>query len=224
MQQQENHVGRRRFLSRLASGVLVAVSAGPAFAEEMDRVRTPRQTEGPFYPDRLPLDRDNDLIVVSGGLTPAVGQVTHLSGRILDARGGPIRGAVIEIWQVDNNGAYLHTQDPHAGRRDRNFQGYGRFETGSTGEYRFRTIKPVAYPGRTPHIHVKVSRGGEELLTTQCYVRGEPQNARDGVLRGIRDPAARESVIVSFDPVSGSKIGELAARFDVVLGWTPPSA
>ena len=106
-------------------------------------------------------------------------------------------------------------------RRDGNFQGFGRFLTGTTGEYYFRTIKPVAYPGRTPHIHVKVRRAGAELLTTQCYIQGEPQNDRDGVLRGIRDAKARESVIVPFTPVPTSTAGELQARFDVVLGLTP---
>lgn len=189
------------------------------FAEEL--VRTPAQTEGPFYPDHLPLDKDNDLLKVGDDTTPAVGQVTQLSGRILDARGEPIRGAVVEIWQVDNNGAYLHSKDPRNASRDKHFQGYGKFETGSTGEYRFRTIKPVPYPGRTPHIHFKIRKGEKELLTTQCYIKGEAGNARDGVYAGIRDPRARESVTVAFASIPDSKIGELAARFDIVLGITP---
>jgi protocatechuate 3,4-dioxygenase beta subunit len=211
---------RRRFLTGLALGTVAAAFTIPGvFAEEL--VRTPRQTEGPFYPDRLPLDKDNDLLIVSKSLTPAVGEVTHLSGRILDGRGEPVRNALIEIWQVDNNGVYLHSRGGDPARRDRNFQGYGRFETGSTGEYRFRTIKPVPYPGRTPHIHVKVSKGDRELLTTQCYVKGEPLNERDGVLRVIRDPKERASVIVPFVPVKDSRAGELAARFDIVLGYTP---
>ena len=214
-------LGRRRFLTRLASGVFVAVGGAAAFAEELERTRTPRQTEGPFYPDRLPLDRDNDLIIVSNSLTPAVGVVTNLTGRILDARGNPVKGAVIEIWQVDGNGAYLHSGDRAGGNRDKNFQGFGRFETGSAGAYRFRTIKPVPYPGRTPHIHVKVKKGDRELLTTQVYVKGHPQNDRDGVLRGIRDARARASVMADFVPVKDSRAGELAARFDIVLGWTP---
>lgn len=229
MQQHETFAGpnqsgfnRRGFLTRLASGLLIASAAGgAAFAEEL--VRTPWQTEGPFYPRELPLDRDNDLIIVNKAITPAVGEVTHLSGRILDARGNPFKGAVIEIWQVDHNGVYLHGGSDNSSGRDKNFQGFGRFETASTGAYRFRTIKPVPYPGRTPHIHVKVKKGGSELLTTQVYVRGEPQNTRDGVLRSIRDPKARESVVVNFAPIPGSKIGELAAKFDIVLGLTPPA-
>jgi protocatechuate 3,4-dioxygenase beta subunit len=210
--------GRRAFLSTLALGA-AAFSARGAFAEEL--VRTPRQTEGPFYPDKLPLDTDNDLLIVNDSITPAVGEVTHLGGKVLDARGEPVRNALVEIWQVDGNGVYLHSHSGGRSRRDPNFQGFGRFLTGSTGEYYFRTIKPVAYPGRTPHIHFKVKRGSKELLTTQCYVRGEPGNARDGVLRGIRDPKARESVQVAFTPVNGSRIDELAARFDIVLGVTP---
>ena len=190
-----------------------------AFAQEL--TRTPRQTEGPFYPADLPLDSDNDLLVVNDSITPAVGAVTHLGGRILDARGEPVRDAVVEIWQVDGNGVYLHPGSDNAGRRDKNFQGFGRFVTGSTGEYRFRTIRPVRYPGRTPHIHFAVRTKGRDKFTTQCYVRGEPGNERDSVLAWIQDPRARESVVVDFAPVKGSKIGELAARFDIVLGFTP---
>lgn len=208
---------RRRLLRAAALGA-AALSVPGAFAEEL--VRTPRQTEGPFYPDHLPLDTDNDLLIVGDSTTAAVGEVTHLSGRVLDARGEPIRGAVVEIWQVDKSGAYLHTGSANRAARDKNFQGFGRFQTGSTGEYRFRTIKPVPYPGRTPHIHFAVKVKGRETFTTQCYVKGEPGNARDGVLRGIRDPKAREAVMVDFAPMKGSRIGELAARFDIVMGFT----
>ena len=209
---------RRRFLQTLAAGAAFYAVPG-AFAEAL--VRTPAQTEGPFYPDKLPLDTDNDLLVINDGITPAVGEVTFLSGRVLDARGDPIRGAVVEIWQVDHHGAYLHSGTSNAEKRDRNFQGFGRFLTGASGEYLFRTIKPVAYPGRTPHIHMAVKLRGRPKFTTQCYVAGEPQNERDGVLRRIEDPRVRASVIVPFAPLAGAKAGELAARFNVVLGVTP---
>jgi protocatechuate 3,4-dioxygenase beta subunit len=214
---------RRRFLGLITSGAMGLAASGlyvpGAFAQAL--VETPRQTEGPFYPDRLPLDTDNDLVILGDRLTPAVGDVTHLSGRVLDLQGNPLRNMTVEIWQVDNHGAYLHSRTNNASQRDQNFQGFGRFETSSSGEYRFRTIKPVPYPGRTPHIHMKVKRGDRDLLTTQCYVKGHPQNERDGVLRGIRDSRARESVIVDFTPLPGSRAGELAARFDIVLGLTP---
>ena len=209
---------RRRFITRLA--LTSALFAAPgAFAEEL--IRTPSQTEGPFYPDHLPLDTDNDLILLNDSLTPAVGEVTWLSGRVLDAKGDPIRNAAVEIWQCDAKGVYLHSKSNNAAKRDANFQGFGRFVTGSTGEYLFRTIKPVAYPGRTPHIHFAVKFKGRDKFTTQCYVKGESQNDRDGVLRGIRDTKARESVIVPFAPVKNSKAGELAAKFDIVMGFTP---
>jgi protocatechuate 3,4-dioxygenase beta subunit len=188
------------------------------FAEEL--ARTPRQTEGPFYPDHLPLDTDNDLIIVNNSITPAVGEVTWVSGRILDTRGEPLQNALVEIWQCDNSGVYLHTKDTHA-TRDKNFQGFGRFLTGSTGEYLFRTIKPVSYPGRTPHIHYKVRRNGKELLTTQCYIKGHPQNERDGVWKSLGNPKARDLVSVDFTPLKDSRAGELTARFDIVLGLTP---
>jgi protocatechuate 3,4-dioxygenase beta subunit len=190
-----------------------------AFAEELSI--TPKQTEGPFYPDRLPLDTDNDLLIVNDGITPAVGEITHLTGKILDARGEPIRNALVEIWQVDGNGVYLHTADARRGGQDSNFQGFGRFLTGAKGEYYFRTVKPVPYPGRTPHIHFAVKSKGREKFTTQCYIQGEKSNERDGVYRSVRDPKARESITVDFAPIKNSKIGELAANFDIVLGYTP---
>jgi protocatechuate 3,4-dioxygenase beta subunit len=211
---------RRGFLGGLASGV-VAFSARGAFAEEL--TRTPRQTEGPFYPDKLPLDTDNDLLIINDSITPAVGEVTHLSGRILDAKGEPIRNALVEIWQVDAKGAYLHSRSGNRDKRDPNFQGFGRFLTASSGEYYFRTIKPIPYPGRTPHIHFAVKVKGQEKFTTQCYIKGHPGNARDFILQSIRDTKARDSVLVDFAPVKGSRIGELAGRFDLVLGFTPGS-
>ena len=209
---------RRRFLNQLSLGAILFAVPG-AFAEEL--IRTPPQTEGPFYPDKLPLDTDNDLIVVNDSITPAVGEITWLTGRILNPKGQPVRNALVEIWQVDNNGIYLHSGSNRRAQRDSNFQGFGRFLTGSTGEYHFRTIKPVRYPGRTPHIHFAIKIRGQEKFTTQCYVQGEPQNERDGILNSIRDAKARKSVIVPFAPLQGSRIGELAAHFDIVLGLTP---
>ncbi len=210
---------RRRFLSGLAVSAATFLPTG-AFADEL--VRTPPQTEGPFYPDKLPLDTDNDLLIVNDGITQAVGEITHLSGRVLDARGEPIRNAVVEIWQVDHEGSYLHSHGTNpSGKRDSNFQGFGRFLTGSTGEYYFRTIKPVAYPGRTPHIHFAVKMKGRDKYTTQCYVKGEPKNNGDGVLNEIKDAKQRASVIVPFAPVKDSRIGELTAKFEIVLGFTP---
>ncbi|MGV3608126.1 MAG: intradiol ring-cleavage dioxygenase [Planctomycetaceae bacterium] len=209
---------RRQWVATCTAGGLSLFVPG-VFAEELQK--TPSQTEGPFYPNKLPLDTDNDLLVVNDSINPAVGEVTHLSGRILDIHGKPLRNTVVEIWQVDNQGAYLHTGSGNAEKRDKNFQGFGRFLTGSTGEYYFRTIKPVAYPGRTPHIHFAVYRKGSPKFTTQCYINGEERNEKDGVIRGIRDEKAKASVMVDFAPIPDSKIGELSAKFDIVLGVTP---
>jgi protocatechuate 3,4-dioxygenase beta subunit len=213
-------LGRRQLLIRLASGLLVPALTGEAWADALQQ--TPWMTEGPFYPYRaLPLDRDNDLLIVGNSPTPAVGAVTHLTGRILDTGGMPLRGATIEIWQTDGNGVYLASRGQDRGF-DPNFQGYGRFETDATGAYRFRTIQPVVYPGRSaPHVHVKVVVKGRPALTTQLFVAGHPGNARDMVYRQLRGADARAAVTREFAPVVGSKIGERAVAFDIVVGATP---
>jgi protocatechuate 3,4-dioxygenase, beta subunit len=222
MTNQKNQTSRRKFLQAAAAstaGVSLAWWTTPgAFAEALQL--TPRQTEGPFYPDHLPLDTDNDLIIVNDNITPAIGEITHLSGKLVDSKGDPIRNAVIEIWQVDGNGVYLHSRSAGE-KRDANFQGFGRFLTGNSGEYYFRTVKPVPYPGRTPHIHFKVKGAGKREFTTQCYIKDHPQNERDGIYRGIREPKARESITVDFKPLKHAKTGELEAKFDIVLGATP---
>jgi protocatechuate 3,4-dioxygenase, beta subunit len=212
---------RRGFLFNMAGAASALFTVPGAFAEEL--ARTAAQTEGPFYPDKLPLDTDNDLLVVNNAATPAVGEVTWLSGRILGPTSSPVRNAMVEIWQADGHGAYLHTKTSNADKRDRNFQGFGKFLTGSSGEYLFRTIKPVPYPGRTPHIHFSVKTPGHDKFVTQCYIKGEPRNATDGVLKALKDEKAKETLMVSFAPMAGSRIGELTARFDIVLGFTPQS-
>ena len=208
---------RRRFLKQAAWTAALCTVPG-LLAEEL--FRTPAQTEGPFYPDHLPLDTDNDLLIVNDSLTPAAGQVTWLSGRILDSRGEPMRNVLVEIWQCDQQGVYLHSKDTHA-KRDSHFQGFGRFLTGSKGEYLFRTIKPVPYPGRTPHIHFALKMKGHDKWTTQCYVQGEPGNEKDGIYQGLKSPKERQAVTVPFTPIPGSRVEELAAHFDIVMGFTP---
>jgi protocatechuate 3,4-dioxygenase beta subunit len=211
---------RREFFKQVGGAALAGmlVEAPGAFAEQL--TLTPEQTEGPYYPTSLPLDTDNDLVVINDALTSAVGQITYVSGRVLTPSGDPVRNAYVEIWHADNSGAYIHPMSIGYSTRDRNFQGFGRFLTGSTGEYLFRTIKPGLYTGRARHIHFKVKVSGRPELTSQLYFLGEPQNNGDSVLSGIRDSAARNSVIVPFVTVEGSTVGALAGRFDIVFNTT----
>ena len=211
---------RRWFLHSLTVGI-AAFSAPDAFAQHL--VETATTTEGPFYPDKLPLDTDNDLLILNDAITPAVGSITLLTGRVLSPSGPPIRNAFVEIWQTDTTGSYVHTAGRQPTGNDRNFQGYGRFLTDAQGRYYFRTIKPVSYTlqgiFRTAHIHFAISRSGRRVFTSQMLVEGEPGNARDGLLRRM-SPDALKTLLVPFTPVPASRVGELAANFDVVLGRT----
>jgi protocatechuate 3,4-dioxygenase, beta subunit len=202
----------------LILGSAAALLAPPVLAAEgAPLVVTPGQTEGPFYPVSLPADMDNDLVRVQGHRADAMGQVTHIGGRVLNKRGEPVPGAMLEIWQCDANGIYNHPRQPGLQRRDAAFQGYGRTEVAADGGYSFRTIRPVAYPGRTPHIHFKVHAPGAGQLTTQMYIAGERQNATDGLLNAIRDAAQRQSVIVRLEPAAALEAGALQGMFDIVL-------
>lgn len=206
---------RRRFVTGLGLGATAFLTPG-AFAEALQR--TPRAAEGPFFPDKMPLDTDNDLLIINDKLTPAVGEVTHLSGTVKDLKGNPLRNALVEIWQVDGNGVYLHSEAPKE-NQDASFQGYGRFSTDSKGRYYFRTVKPVPYPGRTPHIHVAVSQKGKRLLTSQCYIQGDERNKRDG-LYNLMNAEQQKLVTIPFQPLPQSSTQELTARWDLVIGLT----
>ena len=209
-------MNRRRLLRSLAAASAGFMAPG-AFAEVV--TITPRMTEGPFYPDKLPLDKDNDLLRISDHTTAALGTVTNISGRVLDTSGKPIKDALVELWQADDHGTYMHSRGAQQGERDPDFQGYGKFETGAAGLYRFRTIKPGLYSGRTRHYHFGITLPGKRRFTTQLFFDGEPGNARDGVLGGIRDEAQRASVIREFKPVDGTI--ELATTWDIVMGLVP---
>ena len=201
-------------------GLLVGASLLPlssAFAA--DTVATPRQTEGPFYPTGFPADMDNDLVQVCGQQARAMGQVLHLEGRVLGVDGRPLGGTLVEIWQCDAQGLYDHPRQLGRDRRDAAFQGYGRMMAAADGVYRFRTLKPVAYPGRTPHIHLKAATGDGRLLTSQFYVAGDPQNERDGVFRdAARDPRQRARIEMRLEPAPGVETGALATKMDIVIG------
>lgn len=208
---------RRRIVRLGLSALGAAVTLRPDLAWALALMRTPRQSRGPFYPRELPLDRDNDLAQVAGRPGLARGEITNVLGRVLTERGQPLGGVRVEIWQCNAFGRYHHPFDRRDAPLDPNFQGYGEFRTGADGAYRFRTIKPVPYPGRAPHIHFAVSGPDLEPLITQLYVAGAPENERDFLLNAIRDPRARRSLIVPFEPDPASPRGELVARFDLVL-------
>lgn len=206
---------RRRFLQG-ATGI-VAVHSIPVPAGL--RMITPSQPAGPFYPVERPLDDDNDLTRVEGREQPARGQITDLSGRVLDRNGRPLDDVRIEIWQCDANGRYRHPRDPGDSPIDPGFQGLGYTRTDSEGHYRFRTIRPAPYPGRTPHIHFAVIPKGEPQFTTQLYVAGEPRNASDFLYQRVPE-AYRHLVTAEFEPSRVANI-ELTAEWDIVLGITP---
>lgn len=197
---------------RTAAAALVALPvawtglrAQPAAA----RQPTPSQTEGPFYPVSLPKDSDFDLLR-NGTLDYGRGQPAWVEGSVTDLQGKPVAGAQVEIWQCDEAGHYHHPGD--GGKADPAFQGFGRVTVGADGRYRFRTIRPVAYSSRTPHIHVKVKLASRELLTTQLYVAGDPHNERDFLWRNLR-PEARAALTVPFQPGGDG----LRANFPIVL-------
>jgi len=211
---------RRRFLHALSAGAFTV----PGLYAEALKV-TADLGEGPFYPDKMPLDTDNDLLVLNDGLTPAAGEVSYVSGRVLTRSGEPLRNGYVEIWQTDINGSYLHRGGRNTGGWDSNFQGYGRFVTDAKGQYFFRTIMPVEYTlqgaYRCPHIHVAVSKSGHRLIATQMLVKGHPANEKDGLVKRAREKGDMlESVMVDFKRLPGTKHKEYAANWDIVLGRT----
>lgn len=204
---------RRRSVVLAAGAALVATPMGVlrAAAQAAARRPTPAQTEGPFYPVALPADSDADLLV-NGTLRYARGQPAWIEGSVSDLDGRPVRGAVVEIWQCDDAGHYHHPGD--GARADRAFQGFGRVTVDSEGRYRFHTIRPVAYGGRAPHVHVKVKLAARDLLTTQLYVQGDAGNERDGLWRALRSDDDRAALTRPFVPTQDG----LRAHFPIVVG------
>jgi protocatechuate 3,4-dioxygenase, beta subunit len=202
---------RRRSLRFVASAALIAfpVLHLRAATHSGPRRVTPRQTEGPFYPEALPADSDADLLA-NGTLRYGKGQAAWVEGTLTDTDGRAISGASIEIWQCDQDGHYHHPRD--GGNADPAFQGFGRVSVDTQGQWRFRTLRPVAYSGRTPHIHAKIKLGRRELLTTQLYVQDDPGNARDGIWRRL---SAEDRALVTSPYVAGGD--GLTARYALVV-------
>ncbi len=201
----------RRTLIMGLAGVLLPVGA----AAVRRLVPTPRQTAGPFYPETPPADDDSDLTRVRGRSGVAQGRITDLSGRVLDVNGRPMDGVRVEIWQCDATGRYHHPRD-RGTTIDQDFQGFGYSVTDGAGTYRFRTIRPVPYPGRTPHIHMAVFAPGAPPFVTQLYASGESLNAADFIFSRI--PSERRHLVVADFVPADAGDAELMARFDIILG------
>jgi protocatechuate 3,4-dioxygenase beta subunit len=210
-------ISRRRLLGLGAS--LVALRPGSVAAAQ-DLPRTPAQTSGPFYPLEKPLDSDADLTLIKGRTQRAAGQVVHVMGRVVNSSGEPVPGARIEIWQANTHGRYTHPGDGNrAAPLDPNFEGYSRMLTDEQGRYRFKTIKPGAYPAgrsfRPPHRHFDVA-GRHERLVTQMYFPGEPLNDGDAVIAAAREH--RKLLIAHLQaPTAELEPDAWLARWDIVL-------
>jgi protocatechuate 3,4-dioxygenase beta subunit len=208
---------RRTLIHGLIATSALALAAPMARAAAL--LGTPAQGKGPFYPLELPLDRDNDLVHVAGQGSAAVGTIVDVYGQLRDDEGRPLAGVQVEIWQVNGYGRYHHPDDDQDKPWDPGFQGFGRTVTDAQGGYRFRTVRPMAYPGRAPHIHFALSDSRFATFYTQMYLAGAPENARDFLLSSVRDRRARESLIVALQP-SAVEGAQQAGRFDIVLGQT----
>ena len=179
---------------------------------------TPNQVMGPFYPVEKPLDQDADLTVIAGRDGVAEGQVVHVMGRVLNGEGAPVAGARVEIWQANAHGRYSHPYDSNPAPLDPNFEGYAVQMTDSEGRYRFKTIKPGAYPvtedwSRPPHIHFDVT-GRVGRAVTQMYFQDEPLNEVD---RLLQDSGGPELLIATYRPLDVA--GEGAGPDDLVATW-----
>ena len=184
-------LGRRDILKMSALvGIASVVSTKFAFAQ-VPAGRTPDQILGPFYPLK-PLGRDADLTRVPGRPGRAQGQVLNVMGRVLNLKGEPVRNAQIEVWQANAHGRYTHPSDTNPAPLDPNFEGFAVQNSDAEGRYRFKTIKPGAYPTNTPnwvrppHLHFEVT-GKVNRLITQMYFPGEALNDKDLLLQGLRN-------------------------------------
>ncbi len=206
---------RRAALARAALLTLAVAASLPGRAQARPPLEaTPRDAQGPFYPVRFPADTDADLARIRGRPDDAMGTLLYLSGRVLADDGTPLAGAKVELWQCDALGRYHHV-DGDPGTRDENFQGYGVALTDAEGRYAFRTIRPVPYGGRPPHLHFRLAHPRGRPLTTQLYPRGESGERARGF--GLSDRGTRSRLEFATTPAEGREPGALAATFDFVL-------
>lgn len=174
---------RRSFLISMLAGVPLGVFARFVRAQPL----TPAETEGPFHPLYAQKDTDFDLTRVMGRTGVARGRVIIIQGRVMDANGRPIEGAMVDLWQANAAGRYRHPRDRNRAPLDPNFQGWALVPSGREGGFRFKTIFPGSYPAspewlRPPHIHFKVNKKGYAELTTQMYFPAQKLNDADFLL------------------------------------------
>ena len=202
-------VDRRKLFTLCGALIIPGISSGSL-------IRTPWQGEGPFYPDKIPEDTDNDLVKNGEYSVEAGGKILILNGMLLNPHSKPVIGVSIEIWQTDNNGVYLHSGSFAREVMDKNFQGFGRTKTDSDGRFLFRTIVPTEYPGRTPHIHIKLWREGKNILTTQLYIQDHPNNKKDFLFQRM---SLKEQRINSMKliPASDKKTTEFHTFIKIVV-------
>src|SRR5688500_358915 len=209
-------ISRRQMLALTTALVATRVRAAGG---QQPLQRTPTQTSGPFYPLEKPLDTDADLTLIKGHGQRAAGRVVHVVGRVLNSTGEPVSGARLEIWQANAHGRYTHPGDGNtAAPLDPNFEGYASLVTDHQGRYRFKTIKPGAYPAgrafRPPHIHFDIA-GRHDRLVTQMYFPGEPLNEEDSVIAAARD---RRLLIADVKAsAAGLEPDSWLAQWDIVL-------
>jgi protocatechuate 3,4-dioxygenase beta subunit len=197
----------RRVLLKLLAGIPAALWLPNSNAQQK-LLPTPPQPEGPFYPRQFPKETDPDLFHYAG--TTAEGTLLELTGRVLRSDGSPLENAVVEIWQCDADGEYLYdTASMRAAKSG--FQGFGKTVTDNAGRYRFVTIRPVPYPGRPPHIHMRVRRDGKDLLVTQMYIKGDGAE-RDPFI--ARLPEAVRNML--FAELTKTPKG-MSTNFDIVI-------
>ena len=213
----------RRYLLRTAAkiGAIAAVSQVKSVVAQSPLRRTPDQILGPFFPLGKTPDPGGDLTHLPGKSGRASGQILNVMGRVLNVKGEPVRGATLEVWQANAAGRYTHPSDANPAPIDPNFEGFALLTTDAEGRYRFKTIKPGGYPAapgliRPPHIHFDV-RGEVDVLVTQMYFEGEPENDKDWFLQSIPAPGRSRLTVELLAPTSDFEADSKLAVFDIVL-------
>ncbi len=202
-------VDRRKLFTLCGSLIIPGISYGSL-------IRTPWQGEGPFYPDKIPEDTDNDLVKNGENVVEAGGKILILNGILVNSDSQPVNNASIEIWQTDKNGVYLHSGSFARDIMDKHFQGFGRTKTDRNGRFSFRTIVPSEYPGRTPHIHMKLWRKDKNILTTQLYIKDHPSNQKDFIFHQM-SPAEQSLNSMRLIPAKNRNMAELQTFVNIVV-------